>query len=101
MDKVIAIFILVFVTSAQASEWVPLRDYNLYQLYSGEVSRALGLTAKAEVTGTAGLSWPDGSQATITYLEFQRDDKRWLYKCVEKWSSDLQLLEEECFELRR
>lgn len=101
MTKVIAIAFLIIGSVVEASEWVPLRDYDLYQLYSGETSRAMGISAKAKLVGSNGLSWPDGRQATISYLEIERDQKRWLYKCVEHWSSDLQLEREECFELKR
>lgn len=101
MKRIIVIVFLMCGAATQASEWVPLRDYDLHQLYSGEISRAMGVSASAELVGTSGLSWPDGRQATITYLEIERDQKRWLYKCVESWSSDLQLIQEECFELKR
>ena len=101
MKGIIASSLVMFSATVQASEWVPLRDYDLHQLYSGEISRAMGVATRPELVGTSGLSWPDGRKATITYLEIERDQKHWLYKCVETWTSDLQLIQEQCFELKR
>lgn len=93
MKKSLFIFLFLFTSLVYAGEWKPLIGYSLHDLYSGEFSdlaKKSNIKRKSEIKGTSGLSWPDGRQAIITYLEIEQESKRWLYKCIDYFSNDMQ-----------
>lgn len=96
---------IAFCSQAYADEWKELSGYSLHQLYSCEdttdLLKSADINREASIQGTAGLSWPDGRQALVTYIEQKQDGKKWLYKCIDYYSTDMQRTGQACYELRK
>jgi hypothetical protein len=94
----------MFVSQVYGGEWKQLIGYSLYDLYYGtkfeELRNAMKQERATEIKGTSGLSWPDGRQALVTYLETETGGKRWVYKCIDYFSNDMQQTGQVCYELR-
>ena len=104
MKKSLFILLFLFASLVYAGEWKPLIGYSLHDLYSGKFSglaKKSNIKRKAEIKGTSGLSWPDGRQAIITLIEIEQEGNKWLYKCIDFYSKDMQQTGQVCYELRK
>ena len=104
MKKILSILLFLLVSSVHAREWTPLVGYSLYDLYSGkfpELAKITNIKRKTKVISTNGLSWPDGRQAIVVFLETEQEGNKWLFKCVDYFSKDMQETGQICYELRK
>jgi hypothetical protein len=94
----------IFVSQVYAGEWKLLIGYSLYDLYYGskfsEIREMMKDKRTTNIKSTSGLSWPDGRQALVTYLETETEERKWVYKCVDYFSDDMQQTGQACYELR-
>lgn len=104
MRTVLVALFLVFATSVHAGEWKKLVGYSLHDIYEGkfkELEKASNVRRETEVISTNGLSWQDGRQAIVIYLETKQAGKKWLYKCIDYFTEDMQQTGQMCYELRK
>lgn len=99
---ILFLFIFVLPLKANAEQWKPLIGYTLHQLYDSPLSESI---RTSEITGVTGLSWPDGRQAIVTYIETRQSvdpdkpEKKWLFKCIDWYQADMQPTGQSCYEL--
>ena len=101
MKKIAIIIFILFSTTASASEWKFLPTYDLYQLLYSDLAKITNTSRKAQIVGTSGLSWPDGKQAIVTFVNVTQKDETWVYRCTQYFSPDMQQTGEACYELRK
>ncbi len=60
-----------------------------------------GLAAQGwEQTSSSGLSWPDGSQAVVSFWQLEADDLRLTLRCVSLFDLHLQPTGDQCYQPR-
>ena len=79
-----------------------MNDASFYKWWVkyGGMAKKLDAERKVAVVGTSGLSWPDGRQAIVTHIEVEQGKGKWLYRCMQYFSADMQQTGEQCYELR-
>jgi len=81
----------LFVSSVQADEWA---------LLPGKTSASFAQAEGWLPQGTAGLSWPDGRQALLTYWQRCYDEKPescFTQRCIDYFDSDMRLTGSVCY----
>ena len=100
MKKILLIVGILYSAVSPADEWKMLPSYSMYDLLNQE--SVGGLKFESEITGTSGLSWPDGRQAIITSFEVRSSDsKRWFYRCRDYFDNSMRQTGQMCYELRK
>lgn len=80
--------------------WVPIPGYSLWELYTYGGIDQKEIKRETKIVSSSGLSWPDGRQALITYVEVIQGKQKWLYRCVDSTNKDFQSTGQLCYELR-
>lgn len=95
MKRTIAILFLLY-PSLALSEWLLLPDVTLAQLHSGPEAE---VRVQSEVSGVASLSWPNGNQALVTYVETFSGTEKTLHRCIEYFSAQMESTGMDCYRL--
>jgi hypothetical protein len=88
MLKIIFLACMVFASPSSAEEWTPIGP---------EMSSAKFAAMGWEQSSSAGLSWPDGRQAVVSYWTVLRDGARVTARCISFFDEDLRSTGDICY----
>jgi hypothetical protein len=100
MKGTLLIMGILYSTASLADVWKALPTYSMFDLLNQNGGN--GLKFESEITGTSGLSWPDGRQAIVTSIEIRSSDSsRFFYRCTDYFDSSMRQTGQMCYELRK
>ena len=95
MKSLLVTFLLLYPAVA-LSEWIFLPDTTLAELYALPES---DIPVQSGVPGVASLSWPNGNQAIVTYVEAFAGAEKALHRCIEYFSPEMESISMDCYRL--
>jgi len=92
---------LLIVISIFASSVINAQNIGRDWVYQRNTSLTDLFTVGTSVGSTAGLSWPDGRQAIITYVNTPGPQGSVVYRCVEYFDEEMNLTNSRCYKLKK
>ncbi|PAP92140.1 hypothetical protein CIT31_29715 [Mesorhizobium wenxiniae] len=84
----LALGTITSVSASEAAEW---------QALPGMTSASLAQSGWRQ-TGAAGLSWPDGRQAVVSFWESTSEKQRFTFRCVAYFDKDFHQTGDACYQ---
>lgn len=92
--KILPAVLLLALPASALSEWVLLPETTMAELYEVPESR---FWVDSGVSGTSAVSWPNGDQAIVTYIEIFNGADKQLHRCIEYFSEDMTPTRTNCY----
>lgn len=94
MRRYLSICFIILLPNLVQAQWRLLPDTSLVELY---VIPDAPFHVETRVTGTTGLSWPNGNQAIVTLLEVVRGGEKRLHRCIDYYTPEMQITGSSCY----
>lgn len=98
MHRLMISLLLAALPGLAAAQWQLLPETTLIELYS---VKETPFYQDSSIPGVSALSWPNGDQAIVTYVEVVREGEKQLHRCIDFYTSEMESTGSSCYVLVR